>query len=91
MKWKKTCFTARFKNPERRRYTWKSHGGRRYQLENIMVKERYWNSVKSACSFPGADVNSDHNLHGSDEGKIKTKTTKASEAKMKDQDGIWKY
>ena len=26
-----------------------------------MVKHRYRNSVKNACSLPGADIDSDHN------------------------------
>ena len=32
------------------------------QLDYIMVKQRYRNSVKNANAFPGADANSDHNL-----------------------------
>ena len=31
------------------------------QLDYIMVKHRFRNSVKNACSLPGADVDSDHN------------------------------
>ena len=27
-----------------------------------MVRQRYRNSVKSSCSYPGADIDSDHNL-----------------------------
>src|SRR5207244_430263 len=34
----------------------------RYQIDYIMVRQRYWNSVKSSWSYPGADVNSDHNF-----------------------------
>lgn len=52
-----------FKHPERRRYTWKAPGDiRRFQLDYIMIRQCYRNSVKNAHTFPGADVNSDHNL-----------------------------
>src|SRR5215471_2947226 len=52
-----------FQQPHRRRYTWKQPGDRaRYQLDYILVKQRYRNSVKCAKSLPGADCNSDHNL-----------------------------
>jgi predicted dithiol-disulfide oxidoreductase (DUF899 family) len=34
----------------------------RYQLDYILVKQRYRNSVKNSRSFPGADIDSDHNL-----------------------------
>ena len=34
----------------------------RFQIDYILVKQRYRNSVKSSWSYPGADVNSDHNL-----------------------------
>ena len=49
-----------FEQEKRRRYTWKSPGDlRRYY---ILVRQRYRNSVKSSWSYPGADVDSDHNL-----------------------------
>ena len=52
-----------FEQEKRRRYTWKSPGGlRRYQIDYILVRQRYRNSVKSSWSYPGADVDSDHNL-----------------------------
>jgi len=35
---------------------------RRYQIDYILVKHRYRNSVKLACSYPGAYADSDHNL-----------------------------
>src|SRR6476619_3813843 len=48
---------------KRRRYTWKSPGDLRiYQIDYILVSQRYRNSVKSSWSYPGADVESDHNL-----------------------------
>src|SRR6476469_9786290 len=52
-----------FEQEKRRRYTWKSPGDlRRYQIDYILVQQRYRNSVKSSWSYPGADVDSDHNL-----------------------------
>ena len=52
-----------FEQEKRRRYTWKSPGDlRRYQIDYILVRQRYRNSVKSSWSYPGADVDSDHNL-----------------------------
>jgi hypothetical protein len=47
-----------------RRYTWKAPGkdGQRYQLDYIMVRQRYKNSVKNAHTYPGADADTDHNL-----------------------------
>src|SRR3990170_4212832 len=52
-----------FEQEKRRRYTWKKPGDTgRYQIDYIMVKQRYRNSLKSSWSYPGADVDSDHNL-----------------------------
>jgi len=60
----KLCITNTwFKQSKRRRYTWKAPGDvRRMQLDYIMVKQRYRNSVKNAHAFPGADADTDHNL-----------------------------
>ena len=47
-----------FQQEKRRRYTWKAPGdGACYQLDYIMVKERYRNSVKTSRAMPGADAN----------------------------------
>ena len=52
-----------FQHEKRRRYTWKSPGDMaRYQLDYIMVRHRYRNSVKNARTMPGADADTDHNL-----------------------------
>ena len=52
-----------FEQNKRHRYTWKSPGDRgRFQLDYILVRQRYRNSVKVAKSYPGADANTDHNL-----------------------------
>jgi len=52
-----------FMNHKRRRYTFKTPGDiDRYQLDYIMVKNRYKNQIKSSKSYPGADIDSDQNL-----------------------------
>lgn len=52
-----------FKNNKRRRYTWTSNiNGERFQIDYILVQQRYRNALKSAKSYPGADIWSDHNL-----------------------------
>lgn len=45
-----------------RRYTWTHPNKDRYQLDYIMVKKRYKNQVYGSRSYPGADIDSDHNL-----------------------------
>jgi len=52
-----------FGKPKRRLYTWKAPGDRsRYQLDYILVKYRFRNSVKDVQTLPGEDIDSDHNL-----------------------------
>ena len=52
-----------YRHEKRRRYTWKKPGDTgRYQLDYILIKHRYRNSVKDSRAYPGADVDSDHNL-----------------------------
>ena len=51
-----------FKQPKRRGYTWKARGDcNRYQLDYIIVQNRYKNNIKNAHAYPGGDANSDHN------------------------------
>ena len=51
-----------FKHHPRRLYTWKSPGDvHRNQIDFITIKKRYRNTVKNAMTYPGADMNSDHN------------------------------
>ena len=43
-------------------YTWKSPGDiSRNQIDYIMINQRFKNCVKQARTYPGADINSDHN------------------------------
>jgi len=52
-----------FKKPKRRLYTWNAAGDwSRHQLDCILVKHRFRNSVKVVQTLPGADIDSDHNL-----------------------------
>ncbi|KAL4107862.1 hypothetical protein QTP88_018144 [Uroleucon formosanum] len=47
----------------RKRYTWKIPGDiGRYQMDYILVRKRFRNQVRRCKTYPGADVNSDHNL-----------------------------
>ena len=51
-----------FQQPLRRLYTWKSPGDiSRNQIDYIMINQRFRNCVKQARTYPGADINSDHN------------------------------
>lgn len=56
-----------FKLPERRLYTWKSPADGannkivRNQIDYLLINKRYRNSIKSAKTYPGADVSTDHN------------------------------
>jgi hypothetical protein len=44
-------------------YTWNAPGDRTlHQLDYILVKVWFRNSVKIVQTLPGADINSDHNL-----------------------------
>ena len=57
-----TCFEL----PTRRIYTWKSNTETeekivRNQIDYILVKNRHRNSLKSAKTYPGMDIGSDHN------------------------------
>uniref|UniRef100_A0A8D8SJ40 Craniofacial development protein 2 n=2 Tax=Cacopsylla melanoneura TaxID=428564 RepID=A0A8D8SJ40_9HEMI len=56
-----------FKLPRRRLYTWKSPKDTpdnivRNQIDYILIKMRYKNAVKSAKTYPGADIGTDHTL-----------------------------
>ena len=52
-----------FKQQKRRVYTWKASGDcNRYQLDYIIVQNRYKNSVINAHAYPGADANFDYNI-----------------------------
>jgi hypothetical protein len=52
-----------FRKPKRRLYIWKAPGDRsRHQLDYVLVKHRFRNSVKVVQTLPGTDIGSDHNL-----------------------------
>ena len=51
-----------FQQPVRKLYKWKSPGDiSRNQIDYIMFNERFRNCIKQAKTYPGADMNSDHN------------------------------
>jgi hypothetical protein len=51
-----------FEHPSRRKYTWRSPGDIcRNQIDFIMIKNRFRNSIKQCKTYPGADIGSDHN------------------------------
>ena len=51
-----------FQQPLHCMYTWKSPGDiSRNHRDCIMINERFRNCVKQARTYPGADINSDHN------------------------------
>jgi endonuclease/exonuclease/phosphatase family metal-dependent hydrolase len=52
-----------FKKPKKRLYKWKAPGNQnRNQLDYILAKLRFRNSVKDVQTQPGADIDADHNL-----------------------------
>ena len=52
-----------FKKRKTKLYTWKSPGDlHRYQIDYILVKQRFRGSIKDVKTMPGADIDSDHNL-----------------------------
>uniref|UniRef100_A0A8D8TDU0 Craniofacial development protein 2 n=1 Tax=Cacopsylla melanoneura TaxID=428564 RepID=A0A8D8TDU0_9HEMI len=52
-----------FKHHKRRLYTWKRPGDTmRFQIDYILINDRFKNSIKNAKTYPGADVHTDHTL-----------------------------
>ena len=50
------------KNPKRHLYTWKSPGDvTRNQIDYILIKDRFKNSIRRCKTYPGADIGSDLN------------------------------
>ena len=51
-----------FQQPVRKLYTWKSSGDiSRNQIDYIMFNDRFRNCMEQAKTYPGADMNFDHN------------------------------
>ena len=51
-----------FKQNPRKLYTWKSPDvDTRNQIDYILINKRFRNCVKQAKTYPGSDINSDHN------------------------------
>jgi hypothetical protein len=54
---------TRFKKRKTKLYAWKSLGDWKcYQINYILVKQCFRNSIRDVKTFPGADIDSDHNL-----------------------------
>ncbi|XP_037776954.1 craniofacial development protein 2-like [Penaeus monodon] len=52
-----------FMNHKRRKYTWVSpNSNTRNQIDYSMINKRFRNAVKQSNSYPGTEINSDHNL-----------------------------
>jgi Metal-dependent hydrolase len=52
-----------FKKRKTKLFTWKSPGNKnRYQIDYILVKQGFMNSIRDVKTLPGADIDSDHNL-----------------------------
>ena len=65
-----------YQHHPRRRYTWTAPGDRkRYQIDYILIKQRFRNQVRNCRSYPGPDIDSDHNVVIGD-CKLKFKTLK---------------
>ena len=57
-----TIMNTFFELPARQKYTWKSPGDvKRNQIDYIMINRRFRNSIRRCKTYPGADINSDHN------------------------------
>ncbi|XP_025414188.1 craniofacial development protein 2-like [Sipha flava] len=52
-----------FEVPKRRHYTWVAPGdSNRYQIDNLLIKSRFKKQIMTSHSYPGAEIDSDHNL-----------------------------
>ena len=51
-----------YKQPKRLLYTWKSPGDLpRNQIDYVLIKNRFKNTVSTCKTYPGLDIGSDHN------------------------------
>lgn len=56
-----------FRLPKRRRWTGRIPGHNiRNQIDYILIRERFRNTLNSAKTYPGADCGSDRNYHSKD-------------------------
>ena len=76
------CNTV-FKQPKRRIWTWQSPRSERYQLDYIMIRSRYRNTVRTCHTYPGADVNSDHNLVAANLKQVRYEKIKVARKRLK--------
>ena len=72
-----------FQHPKKNLYTWSSPGDQyRNQIDYILVRRRFRNSIKNVKTYPGADIMSDHCLLLG-KFKVKIKRVKKSQKKPK--------
>lgn len=77
-----------FKKPKKRLYTSKAPENQSWhQLDYILVKHKFWNSMKDVQTMPWADTNSYRNLLVVN---ICTRMRKILSSKEDNQDGIWR-
>jgi len=61
-RWNLYIASTWFCQDKHRRYTWTSPAENgRYQTDYVVAKWRFWNGISNAKTYPGADINSDHN------------------------------
>ena len=72
-----------FKQPKRRIWTWQSQRKERYHLDYIMIRSRYRNTVRNCHSYPGADLNSGHNLVAANLKQVRYKKIKGARKRLK--------
>ena len=83
MEYNLSISNTQFQHHPRYLYTWKSPGDvRRNQIDYIMIKQRFKNSIINVKTLPGADINSDHCLLAA---KIKLKLKVPKQSKVQAQ------
>ena len=76
-----------FKKRKTKLYTQKSPGYRkRNQIDYILAKQRFRNSIRVVKTLPGADIDSDHNLLVAD---VQTRLKAIKKQGRGNKNGIW--
>ena len=76
-----------FKNGKTKLYTSKSPGVRnRYQIDYILVKQRFRNRIRDVKTLSVADIDSDHNLLVAE---VETRSKAIKKLGRGNQNGIW--
>ena len=76
-----------FKKRKTKLYTWKSAGDRKqYQIDYILVKQRFRNSISDLKTLPGTYIDSHHNLLVAE---VQTRLKAIKKLGRGNQNGIW--